>query len=141
MSSAPLATAQYPHIRLGEQGAPSIVGTTMTIVELVTAMRANRWNPDDLRGEYPFLAMSQIHSALAYYWDHQEALEPAIERQAGLVEEIRRCAEESKPVIRELDPAGLRQPQDPSTGISAIIGRWPGDESDDEIFAALDELS
>lgn len=35
----------------------------------------------------------------------------------------------------------LRQPQGPRSGINAIIGRWPGDESEVEIAAAIEELS
>jgi hypothetical protein len=35
----------------------------------------------------------------------------------------------------------VRQPQGPHSGINAIIGRWPGDESEAEIAAALEELS
>lgn len=46
-----------------------------------------------------------------------------------------------KILVRKLDPRTLHQPQGPDSGINAIIGRWPGDESDEEIIALLDELS
>lgn len=45
------------------------------------------------------------------------------------------------PLFRDLDSSALRQPQGPRSGVNAIIGRWPGDESDDAIAAALRELS
>jgi hypothetical protein len=49
---------------------------------------------------------------------------------------------DSEPVlVRKLDRRLLHQPQGPDSGINAIIGRWPGDESDEEIIALLDELS
>jgi hypothetical protein len=32
-------------------------------------------------------------------------------------------------------------PQGPRSGINAIFGRWPGDESDEEIMEALERLS
>ena len=35
----------------------------------------------------------------------------------------------------------VRVPQDPKTGLAAIIGQWPGDETDEEVQQALDELS
>lgn len=38
-------------------------------------------------------------------------------------------------------PQGLRVPQGPRSGLNAIIGKWPGDESDDEIAEALERLS
>lgn len=34
-----------------------------------------------------------------------------------------------------------RQPQGPRTGINAIFGKWPGDETDEEIFRLLEEIS
>ena len=45
------------------------------------------------------------------------------------------------PLFRDLDSAALRQPQGQRSGVNAIIGRWPGEESDDAIAAALRELS
>ena len=45
------------------------------------------------------------------------------------------------PLFGGLDAAPLRQPQGLRSGINAIIGRWPGDESDEEVAAALGELS
>jgi len=35
----------------------------------------------------------------------------------------------------------LWQAQSPTTGINEIIGRWPGDESDEEVFRFLEEIS
>ena len=35
----------------------------------------------------------------------------------------------------------LRVPQGPGTGLNAIMGRWPGEETDEEIQGALNELS
>lgn len=33
-----------------------------------------------------------------------------------------------------------RRPQGPTTGVNAFWGRWPGDETDEELLRALDEL-
>ena len=38
-------------------------------------------------------------------------------------------------------PQDFRVPQGPQSGLNAIIGKWPGDESDDEIAKALERLS
>lgn len=40
-----------------------------------------------------------------------------------------------------LDLESLKQPQGPRTGVNAIVGRWPGEESDEEIARVLRELS
>jgi hypothetical protein len=45
------------------------------------------------------------------------------------------------PIFRVMDAAALREPQGPRSGVNAVIGHWPGDESDEEIATALRELS
>jgi hypothetical protein len=48
----------------------------------------------------------------------------------------------SRPVIvRKLDRQALHQPQGPDSGINLLIGKWPGDESEEEILALLEEMS
>jgi hypothetical protein len=45
------------------------------------------------------------------------------------------------PLFRIMDTVSLRKPQGPRSGVNAVIGEWPGDESDEEIATALRELS
>lgn len=45
------------------------------------------------------------------------------------------------PLFHGMDMAALRQPQGLRSGVNAVIGRWPGDESEEEIAAALREMS
>ncbi len=40
-----------------------------------------------------------------------------------------------------LDPNRLRKTQGARSGMAAIMGRWPGDETDEEIEAALEQIS
>lgn len=53
--------------------------------------------------------------------------------------------EDQQPVrrilVRKLDLEALHQPQGPDSGLNAIMGKWPGDESDEEILALLEEMS
>ena len=86
------ASYQYPHIEIDANGVPILEGTTMKVVELVMAQRAYGWSPEELHFQHPYLPLSQIHSALAYYWDHKAELDADIERRSRLVEEIRREA-------------------------------------------------
>ena len=59
------------------------------------------------RFQYPHLALSQIHSALAYYWDNQDELDADIDRRSKNAEQARRDAKPS-PLVSKLrgDPAG-----------------------------------
>lgn len=59
----------------------------------------------------------------------------------GTEDEAALWAEVPKPLNLPLDLQGLRRPQGPRTGLNAMIGKWPGDETDEEIIAALEELS
>jgi len=35
----------------------------------------------------------------------------------------------------------MRKPQGSKSGINAIVGRWPGEETEEEITAILEEVS
>jgi uncharacterized protein (DUF433 family) len=101
------ATA-YEHIALNESGVPIIEGTTMKVVELVLETVAYGWSPDELQFQHPYLTLGQIHSALAYYWDHKEDLDRDIERRLERVEQIRREVGPSQ-LVERLKAKGLLQ--------------------------------
>ncbi len=65
-----------------------IVGTTMKVVELVLDKLAYGWSPEELQFQHPALTLGQIYSALAYYWDHQEALDEDIARRMERVDAL-----------------------------------------------------
>jgi len=79
---------KYEHIVIDAEGVPTISGTTMKVVELVLNQLAYGWSPDELHFQHPYLSMRQIHSALAYYWDHKSELDRDIERWLGLADRI-----------------------------------------------------
>jgi|SRR6185436_107591 len=80
----------YLHVKVDAEGAPVLAGTTMKVVELVMAQRAYGWSPEELHFQHPDLSLGQVHSALAYYWDHQEEMDAEIERRTQFVERLRR---------------------------------------------------
>jgi uncharacterized protein (DUF433 family) len=90
----------YENIRLDAKGVPYIVGTTMKVVELVLAQAAYGWSPEELHFQHPYLSMSQIHSALAYYWEHKDELDADIERRLTYAEQSRQAAIPSALAIR-----------------------------------------
>jgi len=58
-------------------------------VELVTAQKAYGWSPEEIHFQHPYLSMSQIYSALAYYWDHKAELDTDIERRLEQVKQLK----------------------------------------------------
>jgi hypothetical protein len=45
------------------------------------------------------------------------------------------------PLLEEIEPRDLRKAHGLKSGLAAVIGQWPGDESDEQVDAALAELS
>lgn len=85
-----MVETSYEHIVLDPSGIPCIEGTTMKVIELVLAQTAYGWSPEELHINFPHLTLGQIHSALAYYWDHREELDRDIERRMTHIEQLRR---------------------------------------------------
>jgi uncharacterized protein (DUF433 family) len=98
----------YKYIELNEQQIPYIAGTTMKVVELVEAQHAYGWSPEEMHVQHRYLSMGQIHSALAYYWDHQKELDADLERRFQYAEAQRQAAGES-PLAKKLRAQGLIQ--------------------------------
>ncbi len=61
---------EYKYVHLDEQNVPVITRSTMRVVELITSVKDYSWTTEELQKNYPHLSMSQIYSALAYYWDN-----------------------------------------------------------------------
>ena len=101
-----LARTRYEHVGLGEDGVPVIAGTTMKVVELIVERIAYGWSPEELHFQHPYLTLGQIHSALAYYWDHQDELDQDIEKRLHLVDDIQRAMPAS-PLVARLKAKGL----------------------------------
>ncbi|MCC7264755.1 MAG: DUF433 domain-containing protein [Candidatus Latescibacteria bacterium] len=85
-----LIETRYEHILLDESQVPVLAGTTMKVSELVAEHLAYGWSPAELHFQHPFLTLGQIHSAMAYYWDHREALEQDIEARLAHAEKLQR---------------------------------------------------
>jgi uncharacterized protein (DUF433 family) len=97
---------QYQHIILDDKQVPTIIGTTMKVIELVLDSQAYGWSPEELQFQHPYLTMGQIHSALAYYWDHQEELDQDIAERLQFVDQLRQNAKPS-PLAKRLRKKGL----------------------------------
>src|SRR5947209_6522208 len=69
------------HILLDDAGVARIDGTRMKVIHLIKAMMAWNASPQQLHEFYPDLSLAQIHSALAYYYDHQSQLDAQIKRE------------------------------------------------------------
>ncbi len=97
---------EYKYIQINDQQIPVIAGSTMKVIELVEAKLAYSWTPEEIHEQHPYLSLSQIYSALAYYWDHQVEIDLEIERRFQYAEQLRQAAGET-PLVRKLRAQGL----------------------------------
>jgi uncharacterized protein (DUF433 family) len=96
----------YAHIVLDENNVPYLVGTNTKVIELVLDKVAYGWSAEELHLQHPHLTLGQIHSALAYYWDHQDDLDADIQRRFEFVESIRKNFP-ATPLVVKLKARGL----------------------------------
>ncbi len=102
-----MATAvMTSHIWLDDRGVAWIGNTNMKIIEIALDMLAYGLSPEDIRHQhYDGLSMAEIHSALAYYYDHQAEMDAEIDRQYREAEALRAQSQDS-PLRQKLRALG-----------------------------------
>ncbi len=80
-----MLTETATHIWLDERGVPWIDQTNVKVVEVVLDKLAHRSSAEEMHFQYPHLSLSQIYAALAYYYDHQAAIDVTVERLLDIV--------------------------------------------------------
>jgi uncharacterized protein (DUF433 family) len=75
-------TFYYPHIR-GGFGEPACLERwpRIRVAQIAMDHLARAWSSEEISRQYPHLALSEIHSALAYYFDHQEEIDAEIQSE------------------------------------------------------------
>ncbi len=96
----------YAHIVLDDSGVPYLAGTNTKVIELVLDKIAYGWSAEELYLQHPHLTLGQIHSVLAYYWDHQDDLDADIQRRLEFVESIRKESPATS-LVAKLKASGL----------------------------------
>ena len=86
------AITDYEHIILNDDDLPVIEGTNMKVIELILDHLAYGWSPEELKFQHNYLTLGQIHSALAYYWDHQDEMDRSIEQRLQRIDQIRQSS-------------------------------------------------
>ena len=76
------------YIKLDENRVAWIADTQVKVVEIAVDKLAHGSSPEEIHFQYPHLSMAQIHSALAYYYDHQEELDAEILRRLQEVNKL-----------------------------------------------------
>src|SRR5438105_12315227 len=79
----------YPHIEQRLDGKLWLIGTQTKVIEVALDRLAHHWDADEIQRQHPHLTLGQIHSCLAYYYDHQEEMDQLIDDQLRAIEQFR----------------------------------------------------
>jgi uncharacterized protein (DUF433 family) len=101
-----MATVAYAHIELNAAGEPIIAHTRIKVRMIALDRMAQGWDAEEIHRHHPDLTLGQIHSALAYYFDHQEEMDRDIAERHQRVVDIR-SGEPESPGRRKLRERGL----------------------------------
>ncbi|MCU0725081.1 MAG: DUF433 domain-containing protein [Planctomycetes bacterium] len=82
----------YGHIRTDPArcgGLAHVAGTRVRVIDIV-ALHERGLSPEEILDSYEHLSLGQIHAALAYSYDHPEAVEDDFRRAAPDEADFRR---------------------------------------------------
>ena len=81
------------HIEIvqGASGPKAVIaGHRIRVQDVVIWHEKQGMSPDEIVYHYPTITLADVHAALAYYWDHRDAVEQAIADEHAYAEEFRR---------------------------------------------------
>ncbi|MCG2685616.1 MAG: DUF433 domain-containing protein [Planctomycetales bacterium] len=105
-----MSTVEYAHITTGPDNMPMLAGTRIKVVEIVLDHLAHGADVQEIHREFPHLSLGEIHSALAYYYDHQQEMDADIARRLQRAGEFREKFEATSgpsPLRMKLKAKGL----------------------------------
>lgn len=83
------------HIARDEKGVAWIDGKNVKVIEVVQDHLAYGWSAEAIHEQQPQLSLAEIHSALAYYYDHTAEFDDQIARQEKELTALRASTGES----------------------------------------------
>ena len=90
-------------------GKPHIKGHRIRVQDVAIWYEKMDMTPDEIIFHYPTITLSDVHAALAYYFDHREEIEQDIREGKIFIEEFKK--EHSSPLQEKLN--GTREQADP----------------------------
>src|SRR5580658_98634 len=91
----------YPHSEKPNGEAARLVRVPrVRVSQIVADYVAHGWSPEEMCRQHPNLTLAEAHSAMAYYFDHQEEIDRELQAELELSEKERASASPSKFVLR-----------------------------------------
>ena len=76
-------------------GKPRIDGHRVRVQDVAIAHAWQGMSPEEICQQYPGLTLSEVYSALAYFYDHRDEIEADIESDRQTVEQFQRLHPDS----------------------------------------------
>src|SRR5438046_6317346 len=70
-------------------GRPRIDGHRITVEDVAIWHERLAMSPDEIVSAYPSITLSDVHAALAYYYEHRDQIDAAIRDGEALVAQIK----------------------------------------------------
>ena len=80
----------YPHVEeSGGQPARLKRISRIRVAQIVMDYLTHGWSPEEICRQYPHLHLAEVHSAMSYYYDHQDEIDAEIAAEVRQVEQDR----------------------------------------------------
>lgn len=94
------AAVTYPHILKMDGGSACLKRMPrIRVAQIVIDYLNHGWSADEICLHYPHLKLAEVHSAMAYYFDHQSEIDGEIQEEQKAAENSRKNA---KPTAVEM---------------------------------------
>ncbi len=74
------AAVQYPHISIDAKGDAYLEGTRYKVALLAGEHYHHAWSAEEILRQHPDLRPEQVYAALAYFYDHFDAMIEAMRK-------------------------------------------------------------
>lgn len=86
----------YPHVeKLAGHPARLSRVSRVRVAQIVMDYLAYGWSPDEMCRQHPYLLPSEAHSAMAYYFDHQQEIDAEIQAELDETDAAHAAAQNS----------------------------------------------
>ncbi len=82
-------------------GKPCIAGTGIRVWDVFVLHERQGRTPDEIVAAFPHISLTDVHAALAYYWDHKEVINQQMKESDEFVERLK-AENDPGPLARKL---------------------------------------
>jgi hypothetical protein len=92
---------EYPHIRSNDGDTARLERLPrIRVAQIASDYLGRGWSAEEMVLQYPHLTLAEVHSALAYYFDHREEIDRELSAELAEAERARQAQPESAVIAR-----------------------------------------